>query len=293
MHVTDLDYQLENRFIKKANLMIERCEQVHPKKDVVFNIEGDEGEGKTNSACALAYYVKYNTKRNINLFFRLKNLIKMAQNTERQIFIWDEPSLDSLSTDHYKEINKDLMRLLMTSRVNRHFYIFNLTKFHKFAEYIVVDRARGMMHMYSRDEIEPGHFVYIKKKALEPLFIAYKVSKKRLYKKYTSFHGKMQDILEIKAPDGSCYFDKMGINVEGIQNATYQQYNDEKRKAIMSIGNEKTEKNQYKDDFKRLKKLIASIKYPINTQEQLAEALETTSTSLVRWKNLSFDDSDD
>lgn len=228
----DSHYALENRLVKKLDLMIARCEQLHPKKDAVLICEGAEGEGKSNSSTAIAYYIKKKTNRTINMFFRLEPLIKFAQSTEGQIIIWDEPALDALSTDWYKEANKDLMRLLMTVRKKRHFFIFNFTKFYKFSEYIVVDRSLGLIHMYSRNETEPGRFVYIKKKNLERLFLGYKISKKRLYRPLTSFRGNFPDIIEK-------HFEKMGISVEGKVNATYDDYEIEKDKAIMSIGNEK------------------------------------------------------
>lgn len=296
MEVTDLKYQLENRLIKKIDLMTERCQQPHPRRDAVLIMEGPEGEGKTNSACAIAYKVKHDTGRPINLFFRLEGMIKMAQSTEGQIFIWDEPSLDSLGADHYKEINKNLMRLLMTCRIKRHFFIFNFTKFYKFSEYIVVDRALGLIHMYSKNELIPGHFIYVKRRALEALYTGYKVSKKRLYKKLTSFHGRFPDILEKLMPDGSKYFDKMGINVEGIQNATYEQYEAEKNKAIMSIGNEKEKVNKDKQALRALKGIIYSLKLPITTKEELAAQFRVRGAAISQWakyKNDDFSDSDD
>lgn len=116
MIVTDLKYFLEEPIVKKLNIMINRCEQQHPKKDAVLIIEGGEGEGKSNTSIVNAYYVKSQTNREIHLFFRLKALIEFAKSTERMIIIWDEPALDALSSDWYKRINKDLITLLMVGK---------------------------------------------------------------------------------------------------------------------------------------------------------------------------------
>jgi len=80
MIVTNLAYGLENRLLAKLDVMIKNCEQKAPKRDAQLIIEGKEGEGKTSSACACAYYIKSKTNREIHMFFNLEPLIKFAQN---------------------------------------------------------------------------------------------------------------------------------------------------------------------------------------------------------------------
>lgn len=285
MIVTDLKYGLENRLIKKLDLMITRCERKQPKKDASIIVEGSEGEGKSSSSVAIAYYIKSKTKRDIHLFFKLESLIQFAQSTEGKIIIWDEPALEFLSIDHYKEINKNLIRLLMTVRKKRHFFIFNFTKFYKFSEYIVVDRSLALIHMYSRNEVEPGRFVYIKRKNLELLYNGYKFSKKRLYKRLGSFYGTFPEVLEK-------HFDKMHITVENVKNASYKEYELEKDKAILSIGTKKS--NKEKSELRDLKWKISQLKLPIKNKEELASRLGVTDRSIRSWayynQNPSFDD---
>jgi hypothetical protein len=277
MIVTDLKYGLENRLIEKVDLIIERVSQEHPKKDALIIIEGGEGEGKTNTSVALGYYLKSKTKRDTHLFFKLEPLIQFAQSTEKKIIIWDEPALDALSTDWYKKVNLDLIRLLMTARKKRHIFIFNFTKFYKFSEYIVVDRCLALIHMYSRREIESGRFVYIRRKNLEALYLGYRMSKKRLYKKYTSFHGSFPEVLEK-------YFDKMGIYIND-KVATYDDYEKEKDKSILSIGKEETKKeSEDRKEVHELKYKISLIKCPIKTREELANKLGIVARTLEKWR---------
>lgn len=274
--VTDLEYNLETPLVKKLDLMIKRCEQPHPKRDALLIVEGGEGEGKSNSSTGIAYYVKSQTNREIHLFFRLKALIDFAKSTERMIIVWDEPALDALSTDWYKKVSKDLIRLLMVVRKKRHFFIFNLTKFYKFAEYIVVDRALGLIHMYSRREIEPGRFIYVRRRDLEALYLGYNKSKKRLYKKYTSIRGSFPDILEK-------LFDKMGIFVEGKPNSTYADYEREKDKAILSVGSEEERGSKDKEELHNLKYQLGSLEFPITSREELANQLSISPEALANW----------
>jgi len=288
MIVTDLQYGLETKLVNKLDIMIERCTTNHPKRDALMINEGGEGEGKTNSSLAEAYYVKTKTDRDIYLFFRLQSLIDFAKSTENKILIWDEPSLDSLSTDHLKKINMDLTRLLMTVRKKRHFFIINMTKFYKFNEYIVVDRCLGMVNMYSRKGTEIGRFRYIKKSSLEYLFNAYRFSKKRLYFKLSKFGGKFPDIIEK-------YFGRMGIIVVdgfGKQhlNASYDVYEREKDKAIMSIGDKDVEKAKDKRDLRMFKWKVANIKFPCSTQKEWAEKVGISVSIVKSWLHFMDDE---
>ena len=269
-------YGLEEKLVKKLNVMIRRCEQKDPKRDAELIIEGGEGEGKTNSALACAYYIKKQTGRQIHLFFSLRKMIDFAQSTEAKIIIWDEPAMDALSTDWYKDTSKDLMRLLMMARKKRHFFIFNFTKFYKFSEYIIVDRGLGMIHMYSRNEITPGRFVYIRRKNLERLYLGYKVSKKRLYKPLTAFRGGFPEVLEH-------YLTKMDIWIEEKEHATYEDYDKLKDLSIQSIGKTTDNKKNDKQEARAIKNIVATLKLPINTKEELAKSFGLTIKGLEKW----------
>lgn len=275
MIVTDLEYGLENKLIQKLDAMIQRCTQDNPKKDALLINEGAEGEGKSSSSWAEAYYVKYKTNREAHIFFRLEPMIEFAKANKDKIIIWDEPSLDALSTDALTKLSKNMTRLLMTVRKNRHFFIFNLTKFWKFPEYLVVDRCLGLVHMYSRKETIPGRFVYIKKKKLEALWKDYFSGKKRTYRQHKAFFGSFP-MMEDK-------FDKMDFFVSGKPHATLEDYEREKDIAINSIG-EKAD-NKDKEALNQLKMMLGSLTFPINNRTELARQLEVSETSLRRWND--------
>lgn len=278
MKVTDLDYALEDKLLTKLDIMINRCTDKKVRKDAVLIIEGAEGEGKTNTSEAIAYYAKYKMNRPIHMFFRLEQLTEFAKSTENKIIIWDEPALDSLSTDWYRETNKNLIRLLMTCRKKRHFFIFNFVKFYKFSEYVVVDRALGLIHMYSRtgQKAESGRFRYIKMGKLEKLFVEYRKNKVRGYKKCSAFGGSFPIVEQ--------HIEKMGINIEGIENATLEDYEKLKDKSIASIGTEKKKDNPDKIRLNKLLKNVGCLKLPIKNQEELAEQLGVSRKTIHNWQ---------
>lgn len=265
--VTDLNFSMDKQLKKKLDLIIKRIEQPNPKKDAILLVEGGEGEGKTNMSLQCAYYVKYNTSRKFNnkhVFFRAVDLLNYAQNTEKQILIYDEPALDMLSSEWRKQEQMNLIKLLMMARKKRHLIIFNITKFYKFNEYVVVDRSIGLIHVYSRKEIEAGRFVYIKKKSIEWLYNSYRSSKKRDYKKYTSFRGTFPDY------------------VDGI--IDMEQYEKDKDKAISSIGT--TKENPTLKELKKLKRKIGFLECPIESRKELAEKLEIPDRTIRDWRKI-------
>lgn len=279
MKVTDLDYHLETRLVEKIDLMVKRCTNKTTRKDAVLICEGSEGEGKTNSSEAIAYYIKHKTKRDIHMFFRLKHLIEFAKSTEEKIIIWDEPALDSLSSDWWKGANKDLIRLLMTCRKKRHFFIFNFVKFYKFSEYVVVDRSLGLIHMYSRKGTIPGRFIYIKKGDLENLFRDYRQKKKREYKKYARFGGGF--------PIVEKYMAQMGITIEGKKDCTLEDYEKLKDRAIESIGGTDAVKvNKFEIKYDDLRRRVASVAFPVTSVREYTEKLGITRQSYYNWAKL-------
>ena len=267
MIVTDKQYYMDNALLKKLDLMILRCVQKNPKRDAVLIVEGGEGEGKTTMACCCAYYIHHITKRpfsNANIFFEAEKILKFAQETENQIIIYDEPALDMLSAEWWKREQKNIIKLLMVARKKRHFFIFNLTKFYKFPEYVVVDRGLGMIHVYSRNDIEAGRFVYIRKKSLEFLYNDYRRSKVRKYKRYASFRGTFSDVL-------AKIIDEVA-------------YNKEKDAAILKIGTEQAKVTKTQEKIQALKYNIASIveKFKLPAKE-IAEMFGVEENTLKTW----------
>ena len=269
------EFVLEKQLVKKLDRIVRGITQENPKEDAVLINEGKEGKGKSNSAIVEATYVKIKTKREIHLFFRLEKLIKFAQSTKNKIIIWDEPSLDSLSTEQVSRLNRDMLRLFMTVRKKRHFFIINYVKFWKFPEYMIVDRSIGMIHM-REDQI--GRFLYIRKRMLEFLWNDYRMKHKRSYRKSMSFGGRMPSLLEK-------HFHKLRICVNDIVNATYKDYENFKDEAIASIGKKiglKQDKNKIKLD--ELRRKISHAKGI--TQLDLAQQLGISSSRLREWKKI-------
>lgn len=275
------DIAVEDMLYKKLELMAKRITNNKNRQDACLQNSGNEGEGKTNSSIVEAAVIRKLTGRKINLFFSTQSALRFAQTNNDSLIIVDEPVLDALASDANTNNFKDLLRLTTTMRKKRHMIIFNFAKFWKFPEFLVVDRALGMVHVFSKGENDLGRFFYIRKKKLERLWNEYKKQGKRKYAKLKSFGGRMPYIMDR-------LFDKLDIRVEDVEHARLKDYDNYKDRAIESIGVKKEKKDKNLLKLNELRKKIASINFERLgiTQGKLAGELGINSGRLREWKNL-------
>lgn len=282
--INGMDFAFEKRLFAKIQLMCDRITKGN--KDAFLINEGYEGDGKTNSSLVEGIVAQSLLKEkfkdtSIHLFFRTSSCIEFAKTTRNKIIILDEPSLESLSTDSLNALNKDLLRLVSMMRMKGHYFILNMTKFWKFPEFLMVDRALGMIHMDTKNNKSPGKFIYVRQKNLERLWNDKKKKNKRNYHKYLSFGGRMPLVM----PD---VFDKFKIQVEQKLNASYDDYEEQKEKSIESIGNKEKNMSWDKKRLNELQYKIATLwkRIPKITQGEIAVGLNTSSSRLREWATM-------
>jgi len=264
----------EQRYLKKIKKMVDLCTRNTRENDALIIIEGREGTGKTNTSEVTAGVFKHFANREVFMFFDLQKLIIKAQNTTGLIFIWDEPALDSLTTDQLNSLNKDLMKLLMTCRVNRHFFIINITDFVKFSKYITVERPVGFVHLY---KLRTGHGCYIRWKRLEALHLGWSEYHKRLYNKYKSFYVDFPLL-------SSQEWLELDMNINGVPHASLEEYTTQKRLAISGIGQKDNTRNKLKNELKRLKQLIGTAPLQFSTKDDKAKHYKVSARMLYYWE---------
>ena len=271
----DESYKIDERFLLKLVGIAKKVNRVKPKQDALFINEGKEGWGKTNSSIFEAAVLKELTHRPIFLGFHLQTVREWASTHEDWIIIWDEPGLDSLSSDQVTNLNKDMQRFFMMGRKKGHIYLLNWTRFWKFNEYLATDRGDGMIHMSNR---MIGHFVYIPRKNFEKLWKDKKTKNQRNYNQYKRYGAYIPEVME-------AHFDELDITIEGKPHCTYKDYSDFKDKSINDIGQEKKNKTLIKTEekLKKLRYQISQIKSI--PQRELAKLLEVEPRRLREWKN--------
>lgn len=268
MIVTDKHYYMEKRLAEKLDLLCLRCTGNRKLQNLLIT-DGGEGYGKTTMSVEAAYYISQVTGRkfnNSNIFFDVNQMIDFALKTEDQILIWDEAALAGLSMESYNKIQIKLIKLLMIARKKRHFYIFNIPEVFRLKEPIV-SRAIGLVHVYARNEVSLGRFVYFKKKGLAKLYESWIRGRKKLYKSIYSFRGSFPDAL------GKIVDEEL--------------YDKEKDKAILSISNEHGVEQSAKEmEVKKLKVMIGKVRTPVKTRVELANQLGVSDKTLRLWMNI-------
>jgi len=191
MLVTDKEYNLEKKYVNILDLMIKRIFGKGT-DDVVLVIDGDEGQGKSELAVGTCYYISQQTGRNYdinNIFFDLKKVIEFAQTKSNQIIHFDEAVLGLLIGQRWEKAQQQFIQLVMVARKKRHFIVLCIPKFHRLPPYVIEDRALGLVHVYSRKNIEKGRFCYFRKESKDCLYDYWKRKRSKAYKKYYDFRG--------------------------------------------------------------------------------------------------------
>ena len=90
---------MDDKLKSKLDLMIKRMKGTD---DNIIVIDGDEGQGKSEMAMGICYYIAYKTGREYgmdNINFDLDVVIKRAVSTKEQIEHFDEAVLGLLTTN--------------------------------------------------------------------------------------------------------------------------------------------------------------------------------------------------
>lgn len=230
---------MDDNYIKKLDLMIKRIQGTD---DVILPVDGDEGQGKTELSCGTCYYIAHKTRRNYgidNIFFDLDKVMKFASSTKGQIIHFDESALGLLATNWQNKLQQKFIQLVMVARKKRHFIILCIPKFHRLPSYLIEERSIGLVHVYSRKNIQKGRFCYFTKSGKDRLYTDWKKKKIKTYKENNSFSGSfVMTMNKIFSPE------------------QIQQYEDKKDEAIMSVSEDKKDQ---KDKWRRQRDYL--IKY--------------------------------
>ncbi len=189
MIVTDKKYYMDDKLKSKLDLMIKRMKGTD---DNIIVIDGDEGQGKTEMAMGICYYVAHKTGREYNvdnINFDLDIVIKRAVSTKEQIEHFDEAVLGLLTTNWQNKLQQKFNKLVMVARKKKHFIVLCIPKFHRLSQYLIEERTIALVHVYSRNNMEKGRFCYYTKKNKNQLYTEWRKNKTKKYKEFRSFWG--------------------------------------------------------------------------------------------------------
>lgn len=265
MKVTDVGYSLEESLVKILEMLCERVSGKNNFQNLILT-DGMEGYGKSTLTSGCAYFSSWLLGRELRLYFDLEKLIRDAISQKDLILIWDDAAFASLSIEGYKKVQVKLIKTLMLARKNRHFYFFNIQEVLKMKEMIVA-RAIGLLHVYSRDQKTIGRFFYANNKQLNYLYETYVRKKKKIYQEIfqQSFaHGTFPNVLYK-------IFDE-------------EEYNALKDAAILSIDRDEDDSTKLKME----KIMHAFSTYPHGSNVEKAKHAGVDESQIRRWQKKIF-----
>ena len=266
--VTDKQYYIEKEMIEKLDLCLERQKT---NWDNLFIVDGMEGAGKSTLTVGLANYIahKLNKKFTVdNIFFNANDMLDYASSHEAEVIVWDEAATAALASQWQSRIQQKMIQILMMARKKRHFFFFLIPKFWKLNEYLV-DRAIGLIHVYSPDFLTRGYYVYFTYENKNHLWERFKVEKRKSYKIGWTFRGKFRE------------------NSFVIDKEAYEKKKDEAIRKVFNDDNQKPDRTEfYKKKLDDLRQRISNLPKRIGiSQTELAEKLDLDRRTLWDWRN--------
>jgi|TARA_R100000501_G_C2628942_1_gene123384 energy-coupling factor transporter ATP-binding protein EcfA2 len=264
--VTDKKFYLDDNMVAIVENAIQRYKL---KWDNLWLFDGEEGSGKSTFSVALCYYIAHRLGKPFsvdNVFFDLNSLIDYASRTEGQVLLWDESALGALATQWQNKTQNKLVQALMVARKKRHFWIFNIPKFHELRRYIV-RRCIGLVHVYSQDGLKRGYFTYYKKEKKNWLYDEVKRTRKESAYRSFSFRGKFTQ------------YDKIDL-------IDWEEYDRKKDEAILKSFGEQEKTTKTQEKFIRLRYTIYhTLKNNDLSLKAFAENFGVDPSVVYRWKD--------
>lgn len=234
----------------KENIDYE-IERVNKKWDCVIVYDGEEGSGKTTLAVANAYYMSKAKGMDFsldNVIYTIKQFNKLVDELPpHSNIVWDEFVMSGLNLEALSKMQIALIKKMAMMRKKQlvvHLvipYIFMLTK------YFAIGRARALVHVYSRNNLDRGDFMYYSKP--KKRFLMFKGAK------YWDYYSQKPDFLGDFTNTEGLFFDM-------------DQYEKKKDKAIELITHDRR-----KDQAGfRILKIIDNLSQRGWSQRKIAEA---------------------
>ena len=167
----------------KQNLDNYYIAAVKAKWDGVMLITGMEGSGKSTTAFSVAAYVDPTfpgkllndgtTRRSCDRIVFTVPQFKYAveHSSPCQAIVWDEFILGGFASDALSQMQKELIKLMVTIRKKNLFIILVVPTIFLLRKYFVISRSRALIHHYTPDGITRGLFRFYSYDSKRVLYI--------------------------------------------------------------------------------------------------------------------------
>jgi len=263
-----LDIELEGKKFKLHERLKQKLDNIKKVQksgwDCTLLIDGIEGSGKSTLGLTCAYYLsegKFNVK---DICTGSHDAVKKLEDAkDGGVLLIDEGSLLFSSSDAMRKEQKQLILILNVIRQKRMALIIVSPSFFRLNRYIATDRSRFLIHVYTKQDLRRGRFIYFGQKKKNKLYELGKKNFNSYAKPKSNWNGTFAD------------FNPFG-----------EEYANIKKKSL----NEALHPEKKGMEAKDLKRIVTSDimraivdKLPINTRGDLAKAMDFTPKTLYNY----------
>jgi len=254
--------------------------------DRVYVVIGQEGSGKSTFTFQQAKFIDHSFNLDRICFTADQFLEQITSAPRGAVVVFDEAFRGFSSKSSQSKVNKVLVQAMMEVRRRNLIIFIVIPSLILLEHYIVVHRSNAIFSIYKRNPTKGrkywGWKAYGRNKSGE------------LYDKAKKNYGRLPKIFTSKA--GKFWARK--FKVDGVDRWLPYETFDEKAydtKKGIAFGDKKSrdEMDIHQIELKSIKKVIGSLELPIKTKKDLAEQLDITTRTLLRWKNEETEDKTD
>jgi len=232
--------------------------------DCTLLIDGIEGSGKSTLGLTCAYYLSDGKFSVDNICTGINDAVnKLEEAKEGSTLLIDEGSLLFSSADAMRKDQKQLILILNVIRQKRMALIIVSPSFFRLNRYIATDRSRFLIHVYTKQDLRRGRFIYFGQKKKNKLYELGKKNFNSYAKPKSNWNGTFQD------------FNPFGDEYTSIKKKSLQEALHPEKKGM---------------DAKDLKRIVTADimraivdRLPINTRGDLAKAMDFTPKTLYNY----------
>ena len=265
-----VDVELEGQKFKLHERLKQKLDNIKKVQksgwDCTLLIDGIEGSGKSTLGLTCAYYLS-DGKFSVNDICTGSHdaVKKLEEAKDGGVLLIDEGSLLFSSNDAMRKEQKQLILILNVIRQKRMALIIVSPSFFRLNRYIATDRSRFLIHVYTKQDLRRGRFIYFGQKKKNKLYELGKKNFNSYAKPKSNWNGTFQD------------FNPFGEEYHSIKKKSLKEALHPEKKTLPP------------QEIKQL--AIAEVfqkivpRLPLKTQSDIAEAMDFSRKTLYNYLN--------
>lgn len=265
-----IDIELEGKKFKLHERLKQKLDNIKKVQksgwDCTLLIDGIEGSGKSTLGLTCAYYLSEGKFTVNDICTGSHDAVnKLEDAKDGGVLLIDEGSLLFSSSDAMRKDQKQLILILNVIRQKRMALIIVSPSFFRLNRYIATDRSRFLIHVYTKQDLRRGRFIYFGQKKKNKLYELGKKNFNSYAKPKSNWNGTFTD------------FNPFGEEYASIKKKSLNEALHPEKKGMEPKEMEQLTK------IKMIQSITPNL--PITNRSQLAKAMKIDRTSFYKYLN--------